>query len=315
MIARSISLESTNPLDGKLPPKQLGAFLAVLPDVARGAVSMSLRSRSRRKGWVPSWLVQAADLRLVDVVEKDATIWFECPTIGEAAEEIYRQKSLFPELRPRPDETALDLLGYVIGDVVDRQSDSERFDRPLLRDLARFRKAVGAASKGPFVSATIGSREGAGRRIAIDDNAILCAESLCNQVPSPRSVRVFGRLDVIEASTQRFRILLESGQRVAGSFDDSLFPTISGLWNLDVAVYGKAVYRPSGAVLRIDAESMRAATEADRFFGSIPESRGSLDAKRLRAAQVEHCGIAAMMGRWPGDESDKQIAEALAEIE
>ena len=78
---------------------------------------------------------------------------------------------------------------------------------------------------------------------------------------------------------------------------------------------GKAVYRPSGRLLRIDASEMRLAGDNERFFSKVPAPRHvEVDVRSLARPNSQKNGIAAIFGKWPGDETDEQIEAALREI-
>jgi hypothetical protein len=66
-VIHKVTLSSEQPYGKRLPPHQLGLFLAELTKAVRFAVSMAMRSRSTQKGKRPGWLNRAADIRLVEM--------------------------------------------------------------------------------------------------------------------------------------------------------------------------------------------------------------------------------------------------------
>lgn len=85
--------------------------------------------------------------------------------------------------------------------------------------------------------------------------------------------------------------------------------------NKKILVYGKAVYRASGRLLRIDTDEFRLATDEDEFFARLPKPpRVKLDLKTIFREQQHKKGVKAILGNWPGDETDEQIEQALQEI-
>ena len=82
---------------------------------------------------------------------------------------------------------------------------------------------------------------------------------------------------------------------------------------------GTAVFRASAAVLRIDAEDIRLAAPADRFFAKLPtpgaQSNRRLHQVGFRVPQLANGGMHRVYGRWPGDETDDDILRTLSEIE
>ena len=103
---------------------------------------MAFESRSCARGKRPSWLTAASDIRFVGHSGDDTTILhFEAPCLGEAADKLYEQGELWPT-RPAASDTGFDLLGDVIADVAADNEDSERFDRPLLQEIEKFRHGL-----------------------------------------------------------------------------------------------------------------------------------------------------------------------------
>ena len=222
-----------------------------------------------------------------------------------------RQGELWPT-RPDGDDTGIDLLGDVLTDVAAQNADSERFDLPLLRRLLRFKNVF----KGPFQEAKI-----SGRRLRAENSAclspavLLTAKRFSDSTPPPKRLRLVGTLDMVRGSTQTFGLQLESGEEVRGVLVEGAIEELAPFINKKILVYGKAVYRASGRLLRIDTDEFRLATDEDEFFARLPKPpRVKLDLKTIFREQQHKKGVKAILGNWPGDETDEQIEQALQEI-
>jgi hypothetical protein len=311
-----VTLTSEQHFGERIPPHYVGLLLAEIPLAVRDALSMALRNRSRVKGRQPVWLERAADIRFLGHEGNGVTtLLFEAPLLGNAAREIYQQQEL-PGLSTRPsrDDTGFDLLSDVLVDVQDGNADSEHFDPQLLDRVLKFQKVLDRRS--PF--AEIGF---AGHRYPVSSPAvfsqatILSANSMLRRTPASQRVRITGELDALEASTQRFGVLLDSGEKVTGFFSDNQIDTMRGLWRKRVLVTGTAVYRPSGRLLRIDAETIKSGENVPNVFSQVPKpSHVKLDLAKLRKGQGPRSGMAAIMGQWPGDENDEQVRVALEKV-
>ena len=85
-----ISVQSDRHFGKRLPSHHLGLLLAEIPVAVQCSISMALRNRSTGPGKTPDWLKQAADIRFVGHDGTDAAnLYFEAPTLGEAAAELY----------------------------------------------------------------------------------------------------------------------------------------------------------------------------------------------------------------------------------
>lgn len=311
-VVRRITLTSDHHFGKKLPP-QAGLAIAALPAVMRHATAMAFRGRSSTRGRKPGWLRAATDIRFVGHEGTDSTdLLFEAPQFGEAAEELYRQKELWPT-KPEPADTGFEVFGDLLADVAAGNGDSERFDRPLLRHVIDLRRLL----RSVFREIAVGSaRHANGYTPRVTPVVIETAERFYQTTPLPRRVHLYGTLDMVRASTQGFGLKLETGEEARGILVEGHVRDLQGLLGQPVAVYGKAVYRPSGRLLRIDAAQIRAATDKDRFFAKVPRGlppRSDLK-QRLREARRCRGGVGAIIGKWPGNETEEQVRQALDEL-
>jgi len=312
MATQTIELQTEEHFGRRLPPRHLGYLLVELPVAVKHAISMALRNRSSMPGRHPQWLDRAADIRFVGHEGNgEATLHFEAPTLGEAAQELYRQQELWPD-RPEPEDTGFDLLGDVLSEIAERNVDSKRFDPPMLRQIDRF----GRVFQGPYMGMNIVCRRHTvGHPASISPQTIETARTFYQGTPAPRQVRVTGWLDMLRASTQTFALRLDDDQEIRGVLPDGSIEDVKPLWNRRVLVLGRAVYRPSGRLLRVDAARISAGDTEPSIWSRMPEpGTAKLDTSRLRRPQSTRSGMAAIMGHWPGDESDEEIEAALERL-
>jgi hypothetical protein len=308
-VLHTVRLTSREQFGRKAPPSAVGEILRVLPVAVKQSVRMGFTGRSTTNGRSPAWLAAAADIRLVDFGgDQDTILSFEAPTFDEVAEELYRQPTLWP-VTPSPADTGFDVFGDVLADVNSEAKESDRFDRPLLRRLAQFR----AGLEGGFDSLLL-----VGHRLPEASPAILTAATIAAarrldlETPSPQRVRVAGRLDMIWQSRQGYILTLDDGQEVRGVLVEGDMSSLANLFNQRVVVHGRAVYRPSGHLLRLDAERIDPGPDERTIWSHIPPAKARKpDTKRLMQMQTQKSGVADLFGKWPGDETDEQILDML----
>lgn len=310
MVTQSIRLKSSQHYGRRPPSKWAGAVQVALPDAVQQSVRMAFEGRSDGKKR-PGWLIATADVRLVGVEGDDETVLrFELPTLREAAPSIYEQRELFPTDKPDAADTGFDLLADVIADIAERNADSGRFDPKLLECVANFRRFIGKN----FTELTI-DRRGQTKSVGVTSEVIETAKTLYSNMPVPRRVRIVGQLDMVRVSTQTFGVILDDGQEVRGVLTQGEIEGITGLLKQRVQILGKAIYRPSGRLLRVDTEEVAATTDKGSFFSAIPKpSRKRFNLREVLREQAGKGGIAAIIGKWPGDETDEEVAAALAEL-
>lgn len=296
----------------------VGSVMASIANAAREATCMRFRHASRIKGRRPDWLRNAAELNPVDIQEAgdhSKIVIVEAPSLGEAAAEVYREKGLFDTF-PGEDKTALDVLNETIGVIAERNAASEWYDTDLLKRIEKF----GARFKEQGVARVgMGTLDGMGIETlpttTIDETTMEAAASLYRQSPKPRRVRVSGKLDMLRASDRAFDLLLNDETRIRGVWEDEL-ESIIGLLARQVVVDAVAVFRPSGTLLRIEAGAMQEASADDAYFSKLPQPLPTrVDIRALHGIQDVKSGLAAVYGKWPGDESEADLLAALRQLD
>jgi hypothetical protein len=134
--------------------------------------------------------------------------------------------------------------------------------------------------------------------------------------PQPRQVRVTGVLDMIRHSTRCFRLKLEDGTEVRGVLKTrEQTEELKQFLGKKLLVLGMAVYRPSGKLLRIDAEGFEAGDGQPLLFAKVSPPREIRPAPaRLKASSHQRQGLEAFFGTWPGEETDEDFERMVAEL-
>jgi len=295
----------------RLPLDFSGDVFRQLSPMMSSSVRMAIEGTSSHVGAPPGWLRRASDVRFLGLSEgKDCAtvLHLDAPRLGEAAEEVYKQGSLW-ETKPAPDDTAVNVFARVTREVRQGNPDSTLYDRHLLKQFSHsnrlfFHKLVSMDVPDGATTARLD------REVAIK------AAELTDRTPSPRQVRVVGHLDMIRHSTRSFEMLLEEGKIVRGVLDDGeQMDRLKALLGKAVLVVGKAIYRPSGTLLRLDAQAIDEGAGESKAFAKVPPPmEHRIPAARLRISEQVKGGVAAFFGKWPGDESDEELLAMLREV-
>ena len=313
-MVQDVVLRGSDSYGGRVPSAPVGHLLTLMPEVVRQCVSMAFQRRSKARGRPPQWLVAASDLRVLKISGKaETTVRFDLPRLGEAAPDAYEQSEFWPS-RPEPEDTGFDLLGDVLSDVSVGKEDSERFDQNLLWSVAGLRHVLDGSFDEVRVS---------GRRYPIDSPAVIdavtisAAEELYSKTPAPTRVRLVGVLDALRISTRTFALRLDDGNEVRGVLSAGDFSRVLDAFGmkLRVLVRGDAVFRPSGQLLLVDADDVTLAADESPIWSRLPQGlAGDALQPGLHRRQTHTSGLAAIVGRWPGSESDEEIEAALKEL-
>lgn len=196
------------------PPIPVGNMLRLIGPAVRQSILMGFLGRSRPPGRPPTWLASASDIRFVGIDggrEGETILHFEAPRLGDCADELYRQQESWPS-RPPAEDTGLDLLCDILGDVSAHRADSDRFDSALLRRISGFGQAFDRDYQRAVFA---GNRYTEEQPAILDERTIANAHQLTREIPRPQRARVVGVLDMIRMSSQGFELLLDDDSRGA----------------------------------------------------------------------------------------------------
>lgn len=311
-VTQRIVMTSPRHFGRRIPSHAVGQALVAIPNLVRQSIAMAFRGQSAACGKRPNWLKACDDIRLLNIDGDDESILtFEVPTLGKAAPELFRQTEFPWSNLPSADDTGFDLLGDVLTDVARGNAESERFDSRLLQKLYGLHKVL---------DRTFSEFRMISRRYCADHPAVLnrdtlaTAQKLYDDTPRPQAARIVGKLDMIRDSTQTFGLMMDDGQMVRCVMIEDDVASLMPLFKHRVAVSGRAVFRASGRLLRIETESVQEASPGDRLFAKIPTpNQREFDLRRILREQGRKRGVAAILGKWPGDETDEQIDEWIKE--
>jgi hypothetical protein len=154
-----------------------------------------------------------------------------------------------------------------------------------------------------------------GAPLRVDADSVERVKRLAKAIPPDQQVRVAGKLDVLRHSDRMFTLVLESGAQVRGvvASDAVDLSALAGLWGRPAVVSGVAKFRPSGSLLRVEAEGIEPADERQlSLWGAMPEPIfRQLDERALHQPQGPRSGVSTIFGGLPGEETDEEIIEAL----
>jgi hypothetical protein len=273
-------------------------------------VRMALTGRSAQVGQPPKWLQVAWDVRATGFSRRgsDVVIHLSVPRLGDAAPKVFEQKTLWDDA-VKPDETALELMGKLVSDVREQASNSDSYDAPMLTRLTGWNGLLESKIR-TVILPTVGSQQ---TTSILDESVVASAMVLNSRIPVERQVRVVGTIDMVRYSTRSMGLRLDGGDEVRCAVVNEDFSELREYLNKEVTVLGKAVYRPSGSVLRLDVEQILETTVGRGQFSQVPLSM-EIKPKTERRMQTMKTGVAAVFGTWPGEETDTELLKALSEL-
>jgi hypothetical protein len=254
----------------------------------------------------------ASEVRFVGHSGDDGAtlLHFEVPTLGSVASDLFAQRLLWDD-GPKPEETAFELFGAALHDVGDRRTESNRFDSGMLRRIRTYQRVLSRGIDRITMPDTVAERRG-----QIDSDVVVAASELYAVTPAPRRVRVAGRLDVMGASQGVLKVNVRAGEIVTALWEGKEpVDALKEFFNRDVVVEGVGVFRPSGSLLRVDADALALASAHDEFFRRVPTAAARRDYHKLaRLKPGERSAYAQLRGWLPADESDEEFNSALVAL-
>ena len=310
LLERTFELRGPEGLGVKPRPELIGPVFTHLHDTLQDAVRMGFLHSSRARGRLSAALRAAADVHYLghsSESEGVTLLRFEVPTFGSAASELFGQQLLWED-GPQADQTAFELLGAALGDVRLRRKESNRFDPPLLRRIGSYRRLLNRGIVSIGLPDTDLAEPG-----RIDSEAVNAAAELGAITPSSRRVRVAGRLHVMVASQAVLKLDIRSGIAVTAVWEGALpVEALKEYFNREVVIEGTGVFRPSGLLLRVDADAIGLAGAQDEFFRKVPVAPTAPDYSVLaRLRPGEKSPYDRILGSIPGEETDEEFAAAV----
>ncbi len=310
LVDRTFEVCGPSGLGASPRPELVGPVLASLHETLVDSVRMGFLHSSRTRGRMPRSLAAAAEVRFVGMEgsgDEVTKLHFRVARFGDVAAELFEQGQLWDD-GPRPEQTAFDLLALSLGDARSQTTDSGRFDCGLLNRFAAYRAAL---KRGVEAIRLDGSSS---ERAVIDSVLVSAADTLRNQTPPGRRVRLCGKLDMLGVSRKVMGLYLEDGTPVTGLWNAEDFAGLAGFLDKDVVIEGMAVFRPSGRLLRIDADAIAAAGAGDSYFSTLPLP-GVIDYAAAVRTRPGSSPYKDLLGMIPGEESDEEFRKVMDEMD
>ena len=262
------------------------------------------------RGARPQWLDATIDFTITRLKSGSTIFDIEAPQLSETAYAQFVQEDLWSK-QPSLDETALDLVAQSIKETQTDNPIGDYFDSSVLEAILKFRQAAGVAG----VRYEMIPQDTAHGQFKLDDITCTYAKERLNDIPTPRSFIVSGRLDEIKHGNGRFRLLVSEKSALFGRLDASLsVEALRPLWGKQTTIEGMVHFKANGQPRLIEARRISARLESDSIFEEMP----SVEVQRPRVLfsvqrkQVKGFDPIELAGAWPGDEP---IEDLLAQLD
>ena len=302
-----LRLEGPGARGARVDAVALRDLLGTLIKGNQRALRLRVEGRSTAKGQ-PAWMRDAASFDVIRFDEGSTLIELEAPSLGECLPHWFRSEvDAFTKVDPS--QPAVVLLQQGFAHALERQADSPFYDGGIVDVLLEFSEL----RKRGFERVEFRTEGRPTLSFSVED--LQGVEELRRRIPPPQRVRVAGVLNQLRHSDRFFTLVLPSQETLDGVAGEIPESDLARLWGKQVVVSGLVVFRISGKPLRIEAERIDAAHGDQSLWAVMPSPVfGDGEVGSLRRPQARRTGINAIVGEWPGDETDEEIAQLLEEM-
>ncbi len=313
MLNYTIRLTGVRTIDGRLPGRVLGDVVQMLADGTAGALLLRSEGRSVRSDRLANWVERGTDFTVIEqLTGSEPGVRIATQRLGDALPERFEQVDMFPQLARS--ESALSIFLSSLSDAAGERDDSDAFDAELLRVYNRVFSRLFTRDRVREVVIHNGIPDAIPARYTA--GILKSFSALRERTPEPRRVRLAGRMDEARYSRSSFVLDLADATRTRCVLLDARQNELKEHFGESVVVEGLAQFRPSGRLLRIDVERISRSGEADRqVFSKEPVALDArLDLKVVDRLRAKSKGVSSLIGQWPGEETDEEIAALISEL-
>ena len=317
MSRHEIKLQGPGILGTEFDAAMMGVLLSAVVEAVQGSLRLRVEGRSTARGPVPGWLRDAARLKTT-VLSGSTVLSISCPRLVDANPGIFQQQDMFNDL-PDPQSSAFELFHSSLQSVVeevDGEVGSTTYDDGLLEIFGKIAPVFDAGVETiDFVPHPTNGRFPTRQSIQLTKSTPKDFEKRRQQLPSPRVAMAVGVLNEIRSDNSTFRLVMPDGI-LKGSVKQSERKTLRELWGKSVLAEGVVKFGKGGIAQHLQAHYVRLSTDQEKeLVGQIPVSAEALPIPtRQLKKQGPRSGINALVGSWPGGETDEAFESLLEEL-
>ena len=253
---------------------------------------------------MPPWVERAAAYELALPADAPTGLRLRAPALADVLPPVVAGAA------PRRADTALAFLGRALSGALRPDDDGDAFDEELLERFMGFGRLFGQGVE----SLELRESRTDGAVLHLTQRGLQGVERLRARIPGPRRVRLAGRPAAHGHGLPTFALRLGTGESLPCV---PVSPVAPEVFAAPVAVVsGLARFRPSGRVLRVDAERVVAGSERDaQLWQTVPRPmNGVMMVRETRRTQWPGTGLNAAFGSWTDDLDDDEVLRMLEEL-
>ena len=312
-----LRLQGLSEDEGQITAARLRDLMDALLRSAERATRLLATGKGIGRGPNPRWLNETVAFSITGLRPGSTIIEIEAPFLRSTAREQFSQRGLENDDLDL-ESTSLDLLSMAIEETMTDRPAGNRFDSSVLDGILMFRKLVGNSN----IRCDLVSQDPARPwRLSVSCQTCVNALKLKERMPTKSQVFIVsGKLEKIESSARRFRLLIGSGKHLAGMLRSDLidFVKLRPLWGQTITAKGDVHFKLNGQPRMMEVHHITRSRPQDGIFQKVPSPNDrSLFSEAAQASSIKKIGrkyavdLDELVGAWPGDETIDELMAVL----
>jgi hypothetical protein len=297
--------------EGKVDLRRLTDIAEGILHIAEGALQIRLTGISFSKGRKVNYLNDALAIKFSGIHKGSTVIEFECEpfqqTIGKLQYDLFK-KDVYEQLL---NETPISLVVKSFTAALDEKASKDFLDKSLLYELKQFNNVFRSPEE-----TLLFLNQGTIPELLLKRNDFNKIEILEKETPDPQNIILNGKIDVLEYSKTRAKIITKDGlvEAILGNAIKS--EEIRNYWGEEVTIIGTANYKPGGNISFVQIEKIFKPGSSDEYFSFKPKSENVEQqiSNQIKEKYKRGNPLKDIVGKWPGDESDEEFELMLKDL-
>ena len=315
-----LCLQGLSEDEGHITATRLRDLMDALLRSAERATRLLATGEGIGKGPNPHWLNKTVAFTITGLKPGSTIFEIEAPCLRETAREQFSQRGLENDDLDDLDldSTSLDLLAMAIEEIMTDDPVGNRFDSSVLDGILMFRRLVGNSNIQFELISQDSTRP---CRLSVNHQTCMNALELKKQASMKSQIFIVsGRLDKIEFTSRRIRLLIGSDKHLTGVLRSDLIDTetLRPLWGQPVTAKGNVHFKINGQPRMMEVHHITRSRQQDDVFEKVPSpTNQSLFSEDARVLAVKKKGgeyavdLDKLVGTWPGDETIDELMAIL----
>jgi len=259
-----IIIENSEEEQGKIDFKKLSLIAENILQVSYGAMQIRLTGVSFTKGRKPEILKDAVEIKLSGIERGSTILNIESTRFEKSLYNIqlnfFNQINFDNLLKQTPVSLYIDSFNEALSE----NTSSEHFDIPLINKLLKIKNIFNSEKE-----KLVFYNEDPKPKLTLTKKDFKKISYLEKSTPNPQKIIINGRVETMEYSKKRVKIITNNGQVEAYLTKEFQINEIKERWGQIVTISGTAHFRYGGKISFIEINDIYLPKESDSYFSKF----------------------------------------------